>query len=307
MNRYEYLPEVDDMCVTTLQNAFINHYMINARGDYVKVYIYGLKFCFASSPPFPTNKQIAACLKLTESDVINAWKYWENEDIINIISDGNDQIIEYKNLVSKLFTGSRTRKAAPPKTKPKLEQMFAEIEEKLARLLTHKEKDCILDWIEEYKFSPQTCILIIEESLSREITEINYWNTVAADYSSKDVRTYDQALEYIRKRKSIWSDYKEIMNYLGFYRNPTQPEKDYMDKWRGVYGFDTETILKACAETASAVKPTFRQIDKILTAWHDKTEVPELSESRKAPQKKKPALDHDYDIEKIEEYLFGDW
>jgi hypothetical protein len=73
MNHFEYEQNIDDLGVTVIENAFLNHYMPNARGDYVKVYLFGLKVC-AGQNQFPTNLQIAQALKLTESDVINAWK-----------------------------------------------------------------------------------------------------------------------------------------------------------------------------------------------------------------------------------------
>ena len=46
MNRFELVTSHDDLGVTPIENIFINHYMPMARGDYVKVYLYGLKRCF---------------------------------------------------------------------------------------------------------------------------------------------------------------------------------------------------------------------------------------------------------------------
>ena len=67
MNRFEYLQEVDDLGVTIVQNAFLNHYMPKARGDYVKVYLYGLKCC-GQGKAFPTNAELAA-VSYTHLDV----------------------------------------------------------------------------------------------------------------------------------------------------------------------------------------------------------------------------------------------
>ena len=58
--------EIDDMGITPVENSFLNHYMSKARGDYVKVYLYGLKCCFQGSSEFPSNSEIADFLMIEE-------------------------------------------------------------------------------------------------------------------------------------------------------------------------------------------------------------------------------------------------
>lgn len=306
MNRFYFLNEIDDLYVTPIENSFINHYMPNARGDYVKVYLYGLKCC-SNNTLAPTNSQIASSLKLTETDVINAWKYWENEGIVNIIADEADQIIEYKNITSILFLNGKNNQKSKIKTpsRPKIEQMFKDIEEKLSRPLAHREKDKILYWLEEYKFTPQTAVLLINDCVDREKRDIAYWEAVALSFYDNGIRTVDQGISYLKSRESRWKEYKEILNYLGFYRTPTKPERIYIDKWFDEYAFSLETILKACDETANTARPSFKYIDHILTAWHNNT-TPEPFAGNKTQSKKKGDLDHDYDIKQIEDILFGD-
>ena len=43
-NRFEFNKEADDVGFTVVENAFINHFMPKARGDYVKVYLYGFSY-----------------------------------------------------------------------------------------------------------------------------------------------------------------------------------------------------------------------------------------------------------------------
>ena len=77
MNRFEYTSDIDDMGRTVVENAFINHYMPKARGDYVKVYLYGLKCCFSPEGCRTDNPAIAEALRISEEDVVKAWQYWE--------------------------------------------------------------------------------------------------------------------------------------------------------------------------------------------------------------------------------------
>ena len=59
MNRFEFINNNDDIGVTIVENIFINHFMPMARGDYVKVYLYGLKCTQNPISEMPSNKKIA--------------------------------------------------------------------------------------------------------------------------------------------------------------------------------------------------------------------------------------------------------
>lgn len=84
---------------TIIPNAFIDHYMSDANGSYVKVYIYLLR-CLQ----FPNDKLSIAFLadKLdeTEKDISRALNYWEKQNLIVLTkeSSGNITNITIKNL-----------------------------------------------------------------------------------------------------------------------------------------------------------------------------------------------------------------
>ena len=59
---------------TPVSNIFIDKYMANARGEYVKVYLLGLKYC-VSGELGANSAVIANTLSLLETDVLNAWNY----------------------------------------------------------------------------------------------------------------------------------------------------------------------------------------------------------------------------------------
>ena len=95
--------EIDDMGITPVENSFLNHYMSKARGDYVKVYLYGLKCCFQGSSEFPSNSEIADFLMIEEDDVMKAWKYWEKQglSLINIQMCIRDSLVAVDNIMGK--------------------------------------------------------------------------------------------------------------------------------------------------------------------------------------------------------------
>ena len=61
--------------VTLLSNIFIDDYMPEAHGEFVKVYIYLLR-ALSTTPVSFTLEQMADHLLCTERDILRALKYW---------------------------------------------------------------------------------------------------------------------------------------------------------------------------------------------------------------------------------------
>ena len=68
---------------TPVSNVFIDSFMAKARGEYVKVYLLGLKYCI-SGEIGASSSLIASALSLLETDVLNAWNYWNDEGVIKL-------------------------------------------------------------------------------------------------------------------------------------------------------------------------------------------------------------------------------
>ncbi|MBR2781376.1 MAG: DnaD domain protein [Eubacteriaceae bacterium] len=301
MNHFEFNAQSDDIRTTTVENAFLTHYMPQARGDYVKVYLYGLKCCTLGQSF--SDDDIAAALDLSVSDVKKAWKYWEGQDAVRITSSSDDETsLEFMSLASKLYVPSMT---PPPAEKPrqksrgrKYVEMFRDLEARMGRPMAHEEQQTVLFWTDEYKFSTQTVVLMVEDCISRGKNSFNYWNTMADVYHDMGITTYDGLSDYIEKRDADNRRNKEVLKEMGRYDLPTKPERDLMDKWFDSWGMDMETVKKAVAETTNTRKATFSYVDKVLTAWHEGKSTPSfLSSSPKGSSKDRsmPDLEAEYD------------
>ena len=65
---------------TILPNEFIDHYMIRADGEYVKIYLLILRLMNQNLPV--EIDQLADTLELTRKDILRALKYWEKEGLL---------------------------------------------------------------------------------------------------------------------------------------------------------------------------------------------------------------------------------
>lgn len=71
---------------SSISNFFIDHYMTDANGEFVKVYLYLIRL-LSNNTPF-TVAQIADHFNLTENDICRAIKYWVSRDVLKLNYDG---------------------------------------------------------------------------------------------------------------------------------------------------------------------------------------------------------------------------
>ena len=76
---------------TLVPNRFLDYYMPNANGEFVKIYLYLLRAL--SSPGCDISIcHIADIFNHTEKDVVRALKYWENSGLIDLCFDSDKSI-----------------------------------------------------------------------------------------------------------------------------------------------------------------------------------------------------------------------
>lgn len=286
MNQFSFTIDNDNMAITPVENIFINHYMPRARGDYVKVYLFGLKHCFNRSLTPIDNLELSKLFDLTEGDVIKAWEHWEREGIISLEYVGTkDVIVTYYNISAKLMSHHAkstektnlpaTEGAAPDSMEGRITHMYSKIQQMYgSRTVTQKETQLFKDWITDYHFTPETVILLVEYSMnlidkkSQPFTAkqiINYLKSVAEGWHKANIRGYDEADAYIRKSANEQKLVYDVFKYLGLRRSPISWEKDMIVGWSDNFKYDIE-IITAAMERSS--KPEIRYINAILDRWH---------------------------------------
>ncbi len=83
-NRFQYNS-------TIIENDFIDHYMVKANGEYVKVYLLLLRYLNTPDCSL-TISSLADRLECTEKDISRALNYWANEGLLSIDYDAQHTI-----------------------------------------------------------------------------------------------------------------------------------------------------------------------------------------------------------------------
>lgn len=275
MNRFNLLNENDDIGITAVENMFINHFLPNARGDYVKVYLYALKCAQSNTDTMPDDEEIAKTLKIKEEDVAKAFEYWQKEQVLTISEDGLGKIISFRNIQTLLLvptSSAKSEKGQQENPNQKILQMNKNIEDILGRNLTHDEIMMFLNWIEEYKFTPQMVEIVVRHCvINLEKKQKRYWDAVALGLYDDEINTYDKVIEHFNAREKRNKEQYEIFKYLGLNSRGsgmTGAEKKLCNKWFDEYKLSLEDIKKACDETTASNKPSFKYLDSIIYSMY---------------------------------------
>lgn len=331
MNYFKFKSINEDLGSTIIENVFINHYMISAPGDYVKVYILGLKYSQNYDGCNLSNNTIAKTLQISEQTVMDSWLYWKKQGIIELTPhdnnyDSDDFTIVYLSIKEIMlnikdsdkkdenFKYSPQRIIDARKNK-NIHDMFEYIKRISGRDASTTEMFEILNWIEDYGFSPEVVIVLYDDCHSRGKKDFPYLRQVARNWFDANIKTIQDVSSYLENHKQKWQKFGRILNFFRMGR-PNAKEEEFLNTWFFTYNQSEEVILKACElMSEKTMKPSFAYLDKILKEWHENgldsiEKIEEYKKSKKESKKssdKKPSFNNfenrTYDTKLLKERL----
>ena len=233
---------------TPVSNIFIEKYMPNARGEFVKVYLLLLKYNVAGEMGV-SSSIISANLNILESDVINAINYWNDEGVIELVpidKMGNFNI-EFIDLSKEDKTQNKEVNLLEALNNNSRKDMLADIERLLGRPLSPVEMTNYLSWEEDYNLSTELTLLLLEYYIQRGKTDYRYLNKIAQSWHEMKITTLEQAQHYITMNEDKWAKIRHILKYLGI--NNTEimkPQEKMLEKWIMEFNFPIPVIEEAC-------------------------------------------------------------
>ena len=256
---------------TPVSNIFIEKYMPNARGEFVKVYLLLLKYNVAGEMGV-SSSIISANLNILESDVINAINYWNDEGVIELVpidKMGNFNI-EFIDLSKEDKTQNKEVNLLEALNNNSRKDMLADIERLLGRPLSPVEMTNYLSWEEDYNLSTELTLLLLEYYIQRGKTDYRYLNKIAQSWHEMKITTLEQAQHYITMNEDKWAKIRHILKYLGI--NNTEimkPQEKMLEKWIMEFNFPIPVIEEACNRCFKRLNRTeFKYIDGILSNWN---------------------------------------
>ncbi len=259
---------------------FINEYMVNAPGDYVKVFLYGLMH--ADLAMSLENDMIAKELAMEDEDVLKAWSYWEKQGVIRkYFPDPSDKFhyqVEFIDLKEQLYGAKTAQKGVSRKKESSLapgnqqsseaiRAMYAQVEQVTGRLLEANELLGLQNWLTDYSIGPDVVVFVYTYCKNRRDgkTQYQYVNTVLRDWVDRGLKSVGDIERYLTEADSRHYQYKRVMKALGFSRGATEHEREIMDAWFDDFAFGLETVLEACKKTSGISNPNINYVNSVLT------------------------------------------
>ncbi len=277
---------------TSIPNRFIDKYMINANGEYVKIYLYLLRCMNSPDCSFSISKT-ADKFDHTEKDIQRALRYWEKMSLLRLeyaedtsisgiylleplepSETGNDDAVPLKKADAPL--GSTQASAAKPvysandiqsfRQKEEVQEMLFVAERYLGRPLTPTDTQSMLYWYDTLGLSADLIVYLMEYCIAGGHSSLHYMERVALAWKSSGIRTVAEAKHNASSHNKLHFAVMKSMGIQG--RSLVPAESAYIEKWNKDLGFGQEMITEACSRTILAIhQPNFEYTDRILANW----------------------------------------
>lgn len=258
---------------TVVENEFIDQYMAEANGEYVKVYLLLLRHLGSQSESL-TVSRIADLLDVTEKDVIRALNYWKKQGLLDYESGDTKAAA----VPEQLKADPRPVPVPAPNIQPyrnrRKREEFKELlfvaEQYLGKTLSATDIDAITYFYDTLHMSTDLIEYLIEYCVENGHKSIHYIQKVALAWKEQNITNITEAKSNtVLYNKNCYS----VLNAYGIKgRVPAASEITYIRRWNEEYGFTLDIILEACNRTMSTIhQPNFDYTDSILKSWVEKS------------------------------------
>jgi DnaD/phage-associated family protein len=221
-----------------VDNIFINNFLPDAPDLCVKVYLMGLSKCANSIAPDNNITNFANVLNVSEEDVMQAFRYWQEQGVVQIVNTSPVEV-RFMPLNASLGTIKKYKIG-------KYTDFNIQIQEILSkRMLTPGEFSAYYNVIEEYHIEPEALVMIIKycADLKGENVTYPYIITVAKNWQKEGVHTCEDVENKITELGVLDDKVSLILGALGTKRKVQLEDVQMLNHWLGELDFDLNTIV----------------------------------------------------------------
>ena len=254
--------------VTPVENQFILEQLPGAKGDYVKVYLYGLMHCYHPREDV-TPESMGRELNIPVEDILLAFRYWERHGAVRRISDHPP---------AWQYVSFRQRMVMPhaDDVDPEYAAFSRELENAFEgkRVFRGSEAAAIYEWKEGSMQLPTEVILMVLSHMIKvrgKSFKISEAEKLATKLAEENARTEEEAAEVLSRDEAATKGMREILRQLGKNYAPSMANMKLYFKWTREWGFSQKAILEAC-EQMGAKDPNLGLLDTILKETYENRE-----------------------------------
>lgn len=227
---------------TSVDNIYITDYLLDADGQAVKVYLYGLYVCKNSIEELSFT-EFCKNLSMEEDIAKDCFRYWEDFDCVSIISD-EPFTVKYLPL-SHSGKPRRFKAGKYDEFNKSLQSLITE------RMISTNEYAEYFSVMEDYQIKPEAMLMICKYCVDIKGPSISgkYISAVAKDFALRGITTVElietELTDYFDKSSEI----QKIISALGMRRKAEMDDLNYYNKWVKEFGYELETIIYSAKTT----------------------------------------------------------
>lgn len=272
---------------TIVPNQFIDQYMADANGEYVKVFLYLLR-CMGLNTACITASSIADHLNVMEGDVLRAFSYWEKQNILTLSRDASGTLTGLQLcLPSQDFSTAAKEPepdipSAPASASPvrsytdinlsevtitdEISELLMTLEMYMGRMMKPADTQLICFLYDDLGFSTELIEHLYDYCISKNKKSPSYIEAVALAWAKDGIDTVEKADASIAQYNTA---YQAVSKAFALNRAVAPAEQKFIDKWVSVWGFSETMLKEACSRALLHTgKPDFKYTDRILENWH---------------------------------------
>ena len=256
---FSFDPKYSVYDVTPVENLFIMEYLPKAKGDHVRVYLYGLMQVYHPTEDV-TVENIAKALDMPVSAVEDAFSYWVRRRLMERTSE-KPPSYRYVGARLSLLGGGE----APPDDAYEL--FYHEVSELLSetRAVHGSEVALAYEWVQQLHLPVTVVLQLLSFCLKNRGKRFSF---KAAEKDALRLAEWgasspEDVQRILSRDKRAQDGARKILSRWNRPRNPTDDEIELFGRWLYEYGLSEEDIGRACSEVKKG-EPSFAYLDGII-------------------------------------------
>lgn len=206
--------------------------------------------------------RIADKLNILESDVVRAWQYWKDRELVKSAKPQQNPVY----LAQRPEYG--TAELSEYMKHKEMKELLQTAQRKLGKPLTQQDISMIFGFYDWLGFPLDLIEVLFSYCVSDGFKGMRYIEKVAMAWAEEGIDTVEKAAQYIEMRKTGFQSIMRAFGQSG--RMPVEGEEAYMKKWLNEYELPLDVVKLACERTVMQTgKVSFAYADSILRKWKD--------------------------------------
>lgn len=244
--------------ITPVENQFILEYLPGAKGDYVKVYLYGLLFCYHPKKELDIST-MSRELGMKEEDILLAFRYWERSGAVRRVQD-HPPAWQYVNIKQINISSDDFVDSDYVQFCREVDNCFEGI-----RDFHGSEKSVCYEWKESLQLPSEIILMLLKYMYKTrgKSFRIKDAEKIAIKLSEEKAFTIEEAEHILGRDEKMNDGLRRILRKLGKKYSPSDANLKVYRKWIEEWHFTQEAIEDACDRTGTS-DPSLALIDSIL-------------------------------------------